>query len=78
MTGKLTTGDHLWQPNGFTMALIRQAGPVCPKINRKPQDLRQKCHNPRTAARDKHLSTGIITEFGDNASNGIVAFGVRG
>ena len=36
-------------------------------------DLRQKRHSPPPAARDGHLSTGIIANFGDNAVSGIVA-----
>jgi hypothetical protein len=43
-------------------------------MSRKPQNLRQKRHSQPPASRDKHLSSGIIADFDDNAINEIVAF----
>jgi hypothetical protein len=74
MTVALTLHPYLRRRDGFGVALIRRPGPTCPKMSRKPQNLRQKRHNSPPAARDKHLSAGIVTGFGDNAINGIVAF----
>jgi hypothetical protein len=36
--------------------------------------LRQKRHSQPAAARNRHLSSGIMVDFGDNVINGIVAF----
>jgi hypothetical protein len=46
----------------------------CPNISRKLENLRQKGHRERVAAREGHLSSGIMADFGDNAINRIVAF----
>jgi hypothetical protein len=43
-------------------------------MSQKVKNLRQKRHRHRPALRDKHLSSGIMADFGDNALNGIVAF----
>src|SRR5471030_2575441 len=53
------------------------AAPLCPKMSPKPESLRQKGHSQPPAARDKHLSSGIMTDFDDNGLNGIVAFGAQ-
>jgi hypothetical protein len=74
MTGILTARPHLWRRGGGSVAAIRQQRYPCPKINRKPQNLRQKSHSWRLAARNKRLSTGIMASFNDNGINGIVAF----
>jgi hypothetical protein len=50
---------------------------ACPKISHKSENLRQKSHNEPPALRDSYLSSGIIADFGDNAINGIVAFGAQ-
>jgi hypothetical protein len=47
---------------------------ACPKMSQKAKNLRQKRHRKRPALRDKHLSSGIMTDFDDNGFNGIVAF----
>jgi hypothetical protein len=47
------------------------------KSARNPQNLRQKGHSKRVAARERHLSSGIMADFGDNAINRIVAFGAH-
>ena len=59
---------------GAVAAMIRRPSHLCPKTGRNATDLRQKRHSGGPAARDKHLSTGIIANFGDNDFNGIVAF----
>jgi hypothetical protein len=74
MTGLLTARPHLWRRGGGNVAAIRQQRHPCPKINRKSQNLRQKSHSWRPAARNKCLSTGIMAGFSDNGINGIVAF----
>jgi hypothetical protein len=56
------------------MAPIRRRPEACPKMNQKSKNLRQKRHRQPLALRDRHLSSGIMTDFGDNAFNGIVAF----
>jgi hypothetical protein len=72
--GALTSDPHLRRPDGGDVAAIRRPLATCPKMNQKPKNLRQKGHRQRPALRDKHLSSGIMTDFGDNAFNGIVAF----
>jgi hypothetical protein len=74
MTGTLTAGPYLWRRGGGSVAAIRRPRQPCPKINRKPQNLRQKSHSWRLAARNGCLSTGIMASFNDNGINGIVAF----
>jgi hypothetical protein len=74
MTRALTTEPYLRQRDGASVALIRRLGRICRKISRKPHNLRQKRHSKRAATRNKHLSSGIMADFGDNAINGIVAF----
>jgi hypothetical protein len=41
-----------------------------------PENVRQKGHNRRAAARNEHLNAGITAGFDDNEINGIVAFGL--
>jgi hypothetical protein len=77
MTRALTADPYLWRLNGFGVALIRRRRHLCPKMSRKPDNLRQKRHSKRPAARDKHLSSGIMADFDDNGLNGIVAFGAQ-
>jgi hypothetical protein len=74
MTGALTADPYLWRPGGGSVARIRRRRFLCPKISRKAKYLRQKRHSRRAAARDMHLSSGIMADFDDNALNGIVAF----
>jgi hypothetical protein len=74
MTGALTAGRYLWRPGGDSVAGIRRQRHPCPKINPKPQNLRQKSHSWGLAAPNKCLSTGITASFNDNGINGIVAF----
>jgi hypothetical protein len=73
MTGALPR-PYLWRPGGDSVAGIRRRRHPCPKINLKPQNLRQKSHSWPLAAQNKCLSAGITASFGDNAINGIVAF----
>jgi hypothetical protein len=70
----LTADPHLRRPDGGEMAPIRHQLRCCPEIGQKSKNMRQKGHNHPPASRDKHLSSGIPTDFGDNAINGIVAF----
>jgi hypothetical protein len=77
MTGVLTFRPHLRRPNGNSVALIRRHRLACPKTRRKTQNLRQKRHSEHAASRERHLSSGIMTDFGDNAINGIVAFAAQ-
>jgi hypothetical protein len=72
--GALTPDPHLRRSGGRDVAAIRHRRAVCPKMSQKVKNLRQKRHRNRPALRDKHLSSGIMTDFGDNAPNGIVAF----
>jgi hypothetical protein len=69
MTGALTGGADLRQRDGSRVATIRRSWPACPKTSRKPENLRQKRHSWRAATRDKHLNSGILTDFDDNALN---------
>jgi hypothetical protein len=78
MTGVLTSDPYLRRRGGDTVASIRRHQRICPKISRKPQYLRQKRHSQPVATRDKHLSSGIMDDFDDNAINGIVAFWAQG
>jgi hypothetical protein len=75
LTGFWPDDPDLRRPDGGGVALIRQTRRACPKMSRKSQNLRQKRHSQPPASRDKHLSSGIVADFGDNATNGIVAFG---
>jgi hypothetical protein len=77
MTGALTARQDLRQTGGSSMALIRRPARDCPKISPKPENLRQKRHSRHPASRDKHLSSGMMADFDDNALNGIVAFGTQ-
>jgi hypothetical protein len=70
----LTFDPHLRRRDGSEVALIRRPGAACPKMSQKSKNMRQKGHRRRVALRDKHVSSGIVTDFGDNAFNGIVAF----
>jgi hypothetical protein len=72
--GTLTADPHLRRPDGGEMAPIRRKLRCCPKIGQKSKNMRQKGHNDPPASRDKHLSSGVTADFGDNAINGIVAF----
>jgi len=72
--GTLIADPHVRRPGGGAMAAIRRQLSRCPKIGQKLKNMRQKGHNCPPASRDKHLSSGIMTDFGDNAINGIVAF----
>jgi hypothetical protein len=72
--GTLTADPHLRRPDGGEMAPIRRKLRCCPKISQKSKNMRQKGHNDPPASRDKHLSSGVTADFGDNAINGIVAF----
>src|ERR1700693_6313435 len=74
MTRALTTDPYLRLRDGAGVAPIRPPSCICPKISRKPDNLRQKRHSKRAATRNKHLSSGSVADFGDNATNGIVAF----
>jgi hypothetical protein len=65
----------LWRLGGGGMARSRRLRAACLKMSRKRWKLRQKRHRRRAAARETHLKSGIITDFGDNATYGIVAFG---
>jgi hypothetical protein len=78
MTVGLTFDPYLRQWGGGYVATIRRRYRDCLKISRKRQKLRQKGHSQRAATRDKHLSSGIIGDFNDNAINGIVAFWAQG
>jgi hypothetical protein len=62
----INRGSHLRRPDGSSAAPVRRPQPDCPKISRKARILRQKRHNRRAAARDKHLSSGIVVDFDDN------------
>jgi hypothetical protein len=77
MTRIIPAGAHLRQRGGSKGARFGGRGPTCPKINRRPQDLRQKRHSGRAATRDKHLSSGTIVDFDDNAANSIMAFSAQ-
>jgi hypothetical protein len=77
MTGSWADNAGLRQPDGSIVAVIRQLWRPCPKMSLKPQNLRQKRHRRPPALRDRHLSTGIIADFGDNGINRIVAFGAQ-
>jgi hypothetical protein len=70
----LTPDPHLGRPGGGGVAAIRRYRADCPKKSQKSKNMRQKRHRNRPALRDKHLSSGIMADFGDNALNGIVAF----
>jgi hypothetical protein len=59
-----------WRQHGGDSA----AAPPCPKIDLKPQNLRQKSHSQPPAAPNTRVSTGIMASFNDNGINGIVAF----
>jgi hypothetical protein len=61
--------SRLRRPDGTSVALIRQPYQDCSKMSRKPLTLRQKRHNRRAAARDKHLSSGIMADSDDNGLN---------
>jgi hypothetical protein len=74
MTGALTSDPYLRRRGGDTVAAIRRRQRICPKTRLKPQYLRQKRHSRDVATRDRHLSSGIMGDFEDNAINGIVAF----
>jgi hypothetical protein len=78
MTGAFTSDPYLRRRGGGTVAAIRRRQCLCPKMSRKPQYLRQKRHSQPVATRDRHLSSGIIGDFDDNAINGIVAFWAQG
>src|SRR3984957_16008668 len=54
--------------------MIRRRKHRCPKMRRKPPDMRQKRHSGRTAVRDRRPGTGIIASFGVNDVSGIVVF----
>jgi hypothetical protein len=69
-----TTDAYLRQRDGAGVASIRRPQRSCPKINRKPDHLRQKRHSQPAAVRNKHLSSGIMVDFGDNVIKEIVAF----
>src|ERR1700676_4405084 len=75
--GGLTADPYLWRLNGSRVALIRRRRHLCPKMSRKPDQLRQKRHSQPAAARHRHLSSGIMTGFNDNGLNGIVAPGAQ-
>jgi hypothetical protein len=77
MTRALTADPYLWRLDGSSVALIRRLRHLCPKMSRKPERLRQKRHSQAAAARDNHLSSGIMADFDDNGLNGIVAFGAQ-
>jgi hypothetical protein len=47
-------------------------------MNQNLKNLWQKRRSQPPAARDKHLKSGIVGNFGDNAINGIVAFEAQG
>src|SRR5260370_12899369 len=57
------------------------AGPAVrahlPKNQPKTAELAAKKTQPRAATRDENLNSGIVTGFGDNNLNGIVAFGLH-
>jgi hypothetical protein len=78
MTGELTPGQDLRLRDGRGVALVRRRPSASPKISQKPNHLRQKRHSEAAAARDKHLRSGIMADFDDNAINGIVAFRAQG
>jgi hypothetical protein len=63
----LTRDPHLRQRRGKAVAPIRPAFRVCPKISQNAANLRQKGHRRLPALRDSDLSSGIMTDFGDNA-----------
>jgi hypothetical protein len=65
---------HLRRRGGRDTAVIRRAALACPETSLNRQRLRQKCHRKPAAARDRHLTAGIMAGFGDNRFNGIVAF----
>jgi hypothetical protein len=66
-----------WQSRGRIWRAELDFNWTCPKISQKSKNLRQKSHNEAPALRDSYLSSGIIADFGDNAINGIVAFGAQ-
>jgi hypothetical protein len=74
MTGASTTDRYLRHRDGAGVAPIRRLRRSCPKISRNPQELRQKRHSQPAAARNRHLSSGIMADFGDNEIKKIVAF----
>jgi hypothetical protein len=53
-----------WQQRGADSA----AALPLPKNEPKLENLRQKRHSQPPAARDKHLSSGIMADFDDNAA----------
>ncbi len=63
MTGALTGYPHLWRRSGGGMAWIRQQHQLCPEINQKSQNLRQKSHSQPSAVPNSCASTGIIAGF---------------
>src|SRR4029079_9960032 len=60
-----------------TCRLCRHFVRELPVLGHMPNNLRQKRHRPPSATRDRHLSSGIVTSFGDNEGTGeILAPGV--
>jgi hypothetical protein len=77
MTRIIPAGAHLRQRGGSKGLDSAAAAQPAQKSTVEPQDLRQKRHSGRAATRDKHLSSGTIVDFDDNAANSIMAFSAQ-
>jgi hypothetical protein len=70
MTGGLTAAPHLRRWSGDSVAVdFDDFGEPDQKTAENGGNLRQKRHSQRAAMRDKHLSSGTVVNFDDNAIN---------